>query len=142
VERVRTSPCTGGTEEVLPVQFDHVDWAFYAQVAVQMANVVTQHLIAHNNTLDGVPEEFFFEMAINNVNDVDSAIFGCGLATEEYVYTKYRQFCPYAYRKDKVYAHDISLNYDYFTNSTEWFHVLRYKDWNEAGFSLTEIKYR
>ena len=33
VEYVRSNPCRGGTEEVLPVQFNHSMWEHYAQVS-------------------------------------------------------------------------------------------------------------
>ena len=45
VERVRNSYCTGGTEETLPVEFDHDVWANYADVAVRMANLLTKIVI-------------------------------------------------------------------------------------------------
>ena len=49
VERVRNSPCTGGTEEVLPVTFDHSMWSQYADVAVRMSNTLTKLVIRNNN---------------------------------------------------------------------------------------------
>lgn len=142
MERVRTSPCTGGTEEVLPVQFDHQQWAAYARVAVRMANQLTQELIRHNNTLVAMSDEYLFDIVINNVNDVTSPIFGSAIAVEEFVYPKYRTFCPYAYMKDRVYSHDISLNYDYLSNSTEWYHILRSAAWDSAYISRADVTYR
>ena len=45
VERVRNSYCAGGTEETLPVEFDHAVWANYADVAVRMANLLTKIVV-------------------------------------------------------------------------------------------------
>ena len=42
MERVRNNPCTGGTEETLPVQFDHSVWDKYASVAMRMSNLLTK----------------------------------------------------------------------------------------------------
>ena len=122
--------------------FDHQVWAEHASVAVRMANVLSALLSRRNNTLASLTDEILFDLVINNVNDFDSPIFGSAIAVEEYVYPKYRTFCPYAYRKDKVYSHDISLNYDYMSNSTEWYAVLRAKPWQDSLTANTEIMYR
>ncbi len=45
VERVRNSPCDGGTEETLPVNFDHSAWDKYAAVALKMSNLLTKILL-------------------------------------------------------------------------------------------------
>ena len=74
--------------------------------------------------------------------DSDSLIFGSAIAVEEYVVPRYKKFCPYAYKKDKVYAHDISLNYNYTDPSTEWYHTLRIKDWSNQSVSSNEVTYR
>lgn len=141
VERVRNSPCTGGTEETLPVTFDHDAWSQYAEVAVRMSNTLTKIIIRNGNNLGSVTDEFLFDLVRNNV-DSDSLIFGSAIAVEEYVYPKYRIFCPYAYKKDRVFAHDISLNYNYLDNSTEWYHVLRVQNWTRASVSENWVTYR
>ena len=79
VERVRNSPCTGGTDEVLPVQFDHAMWYQYADVAVRMANLLTKVLIHNNNHFLPSQEEFLYDLVRNNV-DSDSLIFGSAIA--------------------------------------------------------------
>ena len=88
-----------------------------------------------------VTEEFLFDLVRNNV-DSDSLIFGSAIAVEEYVYPKYRIFCPYSYKKDTVYAHDISLNYNYLDPSTEWYAVLREQNWTRAHISSNLVTYR
>lgn len=92
-----TSPCTGGTDETLPVHFDHSTWTSYADVAVRMANLLTKLLIERNNTLRGVSQRHLFDIVRTNV-DSDSLVFGSAIAVEEFVYPKYRIFCPYAYK--------------------------------------------
>ncbi len=138
---MRNSPCTGGTEEILPVDFDHTVWSSYADVAVRMSNILTKRLLKANNTLADIQDDFLFDLVRNNV-DSESLIFGSAIAVEEYVYPKYRIFCPYAYRRDTVYAHDISLNYNYLDPSTEWYAVLRQKDWSHAYVSSNLVTYR
>ena len=51
-----------------------------------------------NGSLGEVTDEFLFNLVRNNVDD-DSPIFGSAIAVEEWVYPKYRIFCPYAYHK-------------------------------------------
>ena len=76
---------------------------------------------------------FLYTLVRDNV-DSDCLIFGSAIAVpiavEEYVYPKYRIFCPHAYRKDRVFSHDKSLNYDYLSPNAEWYNVLRQKDWS------------
>ena len=141
VERVRNSPCNGGTDEVLPVEFDHDIWSHFADVAVRMSNLLTKIMLRGNGTLEEVNDEFLFDLVRNNV-DGDTLLFGSTIAVEKYAYPKYEKFCPYAYKKDKVYAHDISLNYDYLDPSTEWYNVLRQKDWTNVTMTTNMITYR
>ena len=141
VEKVRNSACSGGTDETLPVEFDHALWREYAEVAVRMSNTLTKNVIRNNNTLGGVTEEFLFDLVRNNV-DNESPIFGSAIAVEEWIFPKYRIFCPYSYKKDTVYAHDISLQYNYLLNTTEWYHVLRMRNWTTAHVSSNLVIYR
>ena len=113
----------------------------HLQVAVHMANFLTDVLVNNNNTLFEVKEEFLFNMVRKNVNGEDH-IFGSAIAVEEYVFPEYRIYCPYAYKKDRVYAHDISLNYNYLDPSTEWYHVLRQKNWTSARILTDSVTYR
>ena len=142
VERVRNSPCTGGTEENLPVEFDHNMWNQYATVAIKTANLLTQLIIEGNNSLSNLNDHFLFSLVRNNVEG-DSLIFGSAIATEEYVYPKYRIFCPYAYKKNgRINAHDLSLNYNYLSPSTEWYNTLRKKEWTNATVTSNAVIYR
>jgi hypothetical protein len=141
VDKIRNSPCSGGTEEVLPVQFDHSIWRNYAAVALRMSNLLTKNFIRNGNFLRGVTDEFLFDLVRNNV-DGESLIFGSAIAVEEWAYPKYRIFCPYAFKKDTVYAHDISINYNYLDPNTEWYNVLRQEDWSTAYISENRVAYR
>ena len=141
IDRVRLSKCTGGTEEVLPVTFDHDIWKPYAEVAVRMANLLTKRIITRNNTFSPRDETFLFDLVRNNVEG-DSLIFGSAIAVEKYVYPKYALFCPYAFDKDGIQSHDISLNYNYTTANTEWYNTLRIKDWSNASIVKSSISHR
>ena len=85
VERVRNSACTGGTEETLPVTFDHSPWLQYSDVAIRMSNVLTKLLIKNNNYFTRAQEEFLFAMVRNNV-DGKSLIFGSAIAVSRHSY--------------------------------------------------------
>ena len=71
--------CSGGTEETLPVHFDHSMWYHYADVAVRMANLLTKVLIRSDNKFLVSQEEFLYDLVRNNV-DSDSLIFGSAIA--------------------------------------------------------------
>ncbi|KAK2181707.1 hypothetical protein NP493_385g01038 [Ridgeia piscesae] len=143
-----TSPCSGGTDETLPVFFDHSTWTAYAEVAVRMANLLTKLVIEGNNTLRGVSQRHLFDLVRTNV-DSESLVFGSAIAVEEYVYPDFRIICPYACKKNSkgkrtegvVVAHDLSLNYDYLSNTTEWYHELRVRNWTQAHVSKNHVVY-
>lgn len=137
---MRTTSCDGGTEETLPVTFDHTIWAEYANVAIKMANLLTKIVISNFNRLD-TTEKFLFDLVRTNV-DNESPIFGSAIAVEEWVYPKYKKFCPYSFKKERVFAHDISLNYNYLSNATEWYHTLRFKNWTSAKVTTNQVTYR
>lgn len=42
----------------------------------------------------------------------------------------------------KTYSHDISLNYNYLDPATEWYHVLRTRNWTDANVTVNYVKYR
>ena len=51
-------------------------------------------------------------------------------------------FCPYAFKKDPGYAHDISLNYDYLDPSTEWYNELKIANWSSVVIIDNHVTYR
>lgn len=106
-----------------------------------MSNLLTKVMLLGSGTLAEVSDAFLFDLVRNNV-DGDTPIFGSAIAVEEYAYPRYRTFCPYAFRKEHVYAHDIALKYDYLANTTEWYHVLSQKDWTNVTMTTNLVTYR
>ena len=58
------------------------------------------------------------------------------------MFPSYEYVCPYAYKKDRVYSHDLSINYNYQDPNTEWYYVLKHKPWEQAFVSENMVKYR
>ncbi len=141
VEHVRNSQCVGGTEEVLPVHLDYIRWSKEAAAAMRMSNLLTKMIVRNGNSLEGTPEEFLFDLVRNNVDDGE-LIFGSAIAFESYFVNNHTTFCPYAFRKDRVYAKDLSLSYNYLETSTEWYTVLRETNWTQAKVSENQVEYR
>ncbi|VDI57331.1 E3 ubiquitin-protein ligase HUWE1 [Mytilus galloprovincialis] len=142
VSRVEQSPCTGGTEETLDLIFNHTTWREYTQPAILTSNFLTSVILENGGSLDTLTDEILFSLVRNNVNG-QSIIFGSAIAIETGLYTKYSSFCPYAYRKNgTVFAHDISLSYNYLDSNTEWYYVLKTTDWENATRTISKIKYR
>ncbi|CAC5366032.1 GPR158 [Mytilus coruscus] len=142
VSRVEQSPCTGGTEETLDLLFNHTTWREYTQPAILTSNFLTSVILENTGSLDSLTDEILFSLVRNNVNG-QSIIFGSAIAVEAGLYTKYSLFCPYAYRKNgTVFAHDISLSYNYLDSNTEWYYVLKTTDWENATRTISNIKYR
>lgn len=142
VSRVEQSPCTGGTEETLDLTFNHTTWKEFTRPAILTSNFLTAIILENNGLLNSLTDEILFNFVKNNVNG-QSIIFGSAIAVEPGLYSKYSSFCPYAYRKNgTVFAHDISLSYNYLDNNTEWYYVLKTKNWENTTETISKIKYR
>ncbi|XP_064622928.1 metabotropic glycine receptor-like [Lineus longissimus] len=136
VENIKRGDCSGGTDSILTVNFDHNTWNKYARVAVKTANLLTKNLMEGNGRFQNItPEDYFFNLVRNNV-DGESLIFGSAIAVEPFVFPAYEIYSPYAHRNgSKVNSFDLSTGYNYLRNDTEWYHTLRIRPWN----NLTEI---
>ncbi|KAK3597890.1 hypothetical protein CHS0354_029474 [Potamilus streckersoni] len=85
VSHVSKSSCSGGTKNVLYLNFDHSLWNFHIEPAIRTANLMTEYLVHGNGSLDFLTDEYFFMLVRNNVQG-DSLIFGAGIALEPGVY--------------------------------------------------------
>lgn len=142
VNRVQVSECTGGTEETIRLLIDHIVWDKYAVSAINLANFLTKVLLRNNNTLDSLDDVFLFSLVRNNVEG-NTLIFGSAIAVNRGVYSKHGRFCPYAFKKNgTVRAHDIAINYDYLDPSTEWYDVLRSRNWDNVTIYTDIVSYR
>ncbi|KAL5008366.1 hypothetical protein ScPMuIL_013947 [Solemya velum] len=134
--------CNSGTEHTLYLEFNHSAWKVYTDPAIRTANQLSKFLVMNGNNLDSLTDEVLFSMVRNNVHG-GTLIFGSAIAVEPGVYNKYQSFCPYAYKKNyTVYAHDIAVNYNYLSESTEWYNAVKIRYWNNASVEADEVKYR
>ena len=104
--------------------------------------IIINTFFSGNNTFaDDITDEFLFNLVRNNIDD-SSILFGSAIAVEEFIVPRYKRFCPYAYKKDGVYAHDISLNYNYSDSTTEWYFTLQQQDWSNHTVTENYVTYR
>ncbi|XP_060062660.1 probable G-protein coupled receptor CG31760 [Ylistrum balloti] len=140
VYRVENSQCTGGTEEVLNLAFNNSVWSVYTEPAIRTANFLTEVILENGNLLS-LTDEILFTLVRNNIHGGD-VIFGSAIAVETSV-TQYDSFCPYAYKKNgTVYAHDIAINYNYKSVSTEWYQILKVRNWDNITRTIDKVRYR
>ncbi|CAG5132451.1 unnamed protein product, partial [Candidula unifasciata] len=121
VKSIHTETCRGGTGQKLILNFDHNSWIDYTQPATRTANFLSS-IIA----LDGHLDRFNADVR-NNVRG-NSLIYGSAIALEPGVISDKQKFCPYACRdraNDTLVTFDIANGYDYQTNSTDWYDLLR-----------------
>ncbi|KAL5008797.1 hypothetical protein ScPMuIL_014378 [Solemya velum] len=141
VHRIDTSPCTGGTEETLLLDFNHTAWAYLTDTATRTANILNKIMARHNNSLKSLSDELFFSLVLNNVHS-HHLIFGSGIAIAPETY-HYEKFCAYAYKKNgTVQAHDISINYNYHINTTEWWYGPKALDFSNITIVNDRVMYR
>ncbi|ESO94286.1 hypothetical protein LOTGIDRAFT_161509 [Lottia gigantea] len=152
VNRVENSKCTGGTEDVLNLVFNTTVWKAYTDAAIRTANILSSFIQIHGD-LNQQEEDFFYTLVRNNVHG-DTLIIGSAIALEPGLFNSYPRYCPYALKENgTVKAFDIAVNYNYLTTSTEWYNVVRSKDftaatiktdlitYNESSATLTEVEF-
>ncbi|OWF50378.1 probable G-protein coupled receptor CG31760 [Mizuhopecten yessoensis] len=140
VYRVENSQCTGGTEEVLNLFFNNTVWSVYTEPAIRTANFLTEVILQKGDLLS-LTDEILFTLVRNNIHGSD-VLFGSAIAVETGV-TQYDSFCPYAYKKNgTVFAHDIAINYNYKSDSTEWYHILKVTNWENVTRTTDKVRYR
>ncbi|KAL5008707.1 hypothetical protein ScPMuIL_014288 [Solemya velum] len=80
--------------------------------------------------------------ALDYVHRIDTSTCTGGLAVAPGTY-RYEKFCAYAYKKDgDVHAHDISIQYDYHINTTEWWYGPQTKDFSNVSIVNDRVFYR
>ena len=141
--------CTPGTEfnlgEGVVAQYGVLRYKAQAMVAVNRANFLTRiWKISQQELLDSEP---FFYAAVREMVDGDPQLFGAGNCYDYMEYKDYTLWCPYAYRmpnaSEEIMVKDLSTEYKYLKNSSEWFYQARLKakrklleDYNETKGTL------
>lgn len=136
--------CSLGTGESLDLIYDHTVWNSYALAAVRLANFISKIITTNNNSLASLSDEVLFALVRNNVH-LKSFIFGSGIPFEPHPSLRYPLFCPYAYRnenKTKVLTKDLAVEYNYTDPSTEYYQVLRFKDFSNISIVTDKVYFR
>ena len=125
--------CTPGTNynlgDGVVAQYGVRRFKAQAMVAVNRANFLTRiWKSAHQELLDS---EFFFYTSVREMVEGDPVLFAAGNCYDKMQYKDYELFCPYAYRMadnpNKIMVKDLSLEYKYLGNDSEFFYQARMK---------------
>ncbi|XP_061195604.1 probable G-protein coupled receptor CG31760 [Saccostrea echinata] len=136
--------CSLGTGESLDLTFDHTVWNPHALAAVRLANFISKVISSNNNSMASLSDDVLFALVRNNVH-LKSVIFGSGTPFEPHESLRYPLFCPYAYRdenKTSVLSKDIAVEYNYTDPRTEYYNVLRYRDFSNISLEIDKIQFR
>nr|XP_006817406.1 PREDICTED: probable G-protein coupled receptor 158-like [Saccoglossus kowalevskii] len=131
VDRVQENidNCTRGTGVRLPDGEYNTDrFRSQALQAVDRANFLTR--IWRNSALKAVHEsQEFFYVAVRSLLESDDILFAAGNCYDYKEFKDFEQFCPYAYRDTSEHIHvkDLSIEYKYLTNDSEWFFMAKAK---------------
>lgn len=125
--------CTPGTEfnlgEGVVAQYGVLRFKAQAMVAVNRANFLTRIWKSSASAL--LESEAFFYSAVRSMVEGDPQLFAAGNCYDALEYRDYSLWCPYAYRmpnaSDQIMVKDLSVEYKYLTNSSEWFYQARVK---------------
>ncbi|KAJ8041712.1 hypothetical protein HOLleu_12603 [Holothuria leucospilota] len=124
--------CKKGTwEDRLPmgtVSYGPILYKEQAFKTVDFANLYTR--LWKNLVIDEVEggENFFYSTVASLVEN-DDKIFAAGSCHDHLRFGNYTVFCPYAYRKPDgtINVKDLSLEYQYLEQNSEWFYEARLK---------------
>jgi len=99
-----------------------------ANVAVNRANMLTR--IWKYGDPEVTASEYLLHAGVISMVEFDNDIFAAGNCYDQHQYKKYWLFCPYAYRLpdgDGILAKDLAVEYNYLSNTSEWFYIARHK---------------
>ncbi|KAL5235852.1 hypothetical protein ACI65C_003262 [Semiaphis heraclei] len=99
-----------------------------ANVAVNRANMLTR--LWKYGDPEVTASEYLLHAGVISMVEFDNDIFAAGNCYDQHQYKKYWLFCPYAYRLpdgDGILAKDLAVEYNYLSNTSEWFYIARHK---------------
>lgn len=124
--------CKKGTWHVtLPkgtVSYGPILYMDQARKTVDMANLYTR--MWKTLEIDQIENgENFFYGTVSSLVENDDKIFAAGSCHDNKRFGTYNIFCPYAYREPggTINVKDLSLEYHYLSNDSEWFYQARMK---------------
>lgn len=112
-----------------------------ALVAVNRANLLTR--IWRNASQEVLDSEYLLYTQVRNMVEGDPDIFAAGNCYDHQEYKNRHLFCPYAYRTENgsINVKDLSIEYDYLGNGSEWFYEARQHAEKIENFNFTVGKF-
>ncbi|CAG9828507.1 unnamed protein product [Diabrotica balteata] len=121
--------CTAGTDlnlgEGVVDRYAQERFRVEADICVNRANMLTRiWKYADQKVL--MSEDLLYSMVYSLV-EFNDVIFAAGNCYAEHQYKDQLLFCPYAYRlpEGNILVKDLSVEYDYLGNTSEWFYIAR-----------------
>ncbi|CAL8101544.1 unnamed protein product [Orchesella dallaii] len=121
--------CSAGTDfnlgEGVVDRYAQERFRLEAEFAVNRANMLTRMWKYVNLTV--LENEYLLHAMVMSMVEFDDDIFAAGNCYDQFQYKNYTLFCPFAYRYDwgTVLVKDLSLEYHYLGNNSEWFFIAR-----------------
>ena len=111
-----------------------------AMVAVNRANFLTMIWIEYDEY--SPDSEYFLYTAVRSMLEGDPVLFAAGNCHDQGEFKDYYLFCPYSYRMPdgRINVKDLSVEYDYMGNDSEWFYAARMKASKLENFNYTNGK--
>ncbi|XP_074645793.1 metabotropic glycine receptor-like [Tubulanus polymorphus] len=108
-----------------------------ALTAVNRANLLTRIWIGAPPSV--LNNEYLFYTYVRNMVEGDDDIFAAGNCYDYKEFKDYTLFCPYAYRlpNGQIMVKDLSIEYKYLKNDSEWFYQARKKGNTLSRSNLT-----
>lgn len=112
-----------------------------ALTAVNRANFLTR--IWRNASQAVLDSEYLLYTQVRNMVEGDPDIFAAGNCYDHKEYKNRHLFCPYAYRTENgtINVKDLSIEYDYLGNGSEWFYEARQHAEQIENFNFTVGKF-
>ncbi|KAK3610032.1 hypothetical protein CHS0354_032381 [Potamilus streckersoni] len=133
--------CTAGTQYNLGQgviqQYGKNRFRKQALEAVTRANFLTR--IWMKASPEVLNSEYLFYTQVRSMVEGDPVIFAAGNCHDKEEYKNYYLFCPYAYRTEngQINVKDLSVEYDYLGNDSEWFYMARMSASKLENFNFT-----
>ncbi|CAH0562368.1 unnamed protein product [Brassicogethes aeneus] len=121
--------CTAGTDlnlgEGVVDRYAQERFRVEADVAVNRANMLTRLWKYADPHV--VMSEYLLHASVFSMVEFDNDIFAAGNCYDRQQYKDYWLFCPYAYRlpEGSILVKDLAVEYNYLSNTSEWFYIAR-----------------
>ncbi|KAF0293002.1 hypothetical protein FJT64_009069 [Amphibalanus amphitrite] len=119
--------CTAGTDfqlEGVVDRYGQERFRYQAELTVKMANLLTRLWKFSPDVMDN---ENLLKALVLSLTQADDDIFAAGNCYDHEQYKDYHLFCPFAYRlpKGPILLKDLAVEYDYLSNTSEWYYTAR-----------------